>query len=270
MSVKKPITKENIDDYLKAVAKEYRKESGKRPTEIIIIGGASILINYGFREMTYDIDAVITTSDAMKRAISTVGDRLGLQGNWLNADFKNTNSYSDRLSVVSKYHRTFSNVLEVRTVGAEYLIAMKLMSGRQYKNDMSDILGILSEHQKSNNAITPNMVDSAVTTLYGGWDGVSAYSKSHIDKAFENGDYETLYSQVRESEIESEEILVDFEQSCPAGLKAENIDTILKQARTKQGGKETPNYMARFNSSDDLYIASLPTQKECDNDLEVH
>jgi hypothetical protein len=33
---------------------------------------------------------------------------------------------------------------------------------------------------------------------------------------------------------------------------------------------ETPNYMARFNSSDDLYIAPLPTQKECDNDLEIH
>ena len=31
--------------------------------EIILIGGASILINYGFREMTYDMDAIIKSSE---------------------------------------------------------------------------------------------------------------------------------------------------------------------------------------------------------------
>ena len=45
MSSEKPIefTKENIDTYLKEVAKEYRKEIGKNmPAEIILIGGASV------------------------------------------------------------------------------------------------------------------------------------------------------------------------------------------------------------------------------------
>ena len=36
--------------------------------EIILIGGASILINYGFREMTYDMDAIIKSSGAMRDA----------------------------------------------------------------------------------------------------------------------------------------------------------------------------------------------------------
>ena len=53
MSADKPFTKENLDSYLKELAKEFRKKNGTgMPAEIILIGGASILINYGFREMT--------------------------------------------------------------------------------------------------------------------------------------------------------------------------------------------------------------------------
>ena len=51
MSSEKQIefTKENINTYLKEVAKEYRKQIGKNmPAEMILIGGASILVNYGF------------------------------------------------------------------------------------------------------------------------------------------------------------------------------------------------------------------------------
>ncbi|WP_251353285.1 DUF6036 family nucleotidyltransferase [Hominisplanchenecus murintestinalis] len=87
MSVEKDFTKENLDYYLKELAKEFRKRNGKNtPAEIVLVGGAAILANYGFCEMTYDIDAVITSSSAMK-----------------------------------------------------------LMSGRHCKKDLSDIIGILSE-----------------------------------------------------------------------------------------------------------------------------
>ncbi|MCR4883360.1 MAG: hypothetical protein K6A68_07305 [Clostridiales bacterium] len=42
-------TKENIDIYLKELAKEYRKLVGKgTPAELVLIGGASVLINYVF------------------------------------------------------------------------------------------------------------------------------------------------------------------------------------------------------------------------------
>lgn len=69
-------TKENIDAYLKAVAKEYRKLVGKNmPAELILIGGASVLINYGFREMTTDVDALISAASAMKDAINNVRDK---------------------------------------------------------------------------------------------------------------------------------------------------------------------------------------------------
>lgn len=85
MSADKPFTKEKLDSYFKELAKEFRKKNGtKMSAEIILIGGASILINYGFREMTYDIDAIIKSSGAMRDAINAVGDRLGLPVGWLN------------------------------------------------------------------------------------------------------------------------------------------------------------------------------------------
>lgn len=139
-------TGENLNDYLKAVAKEYKKMGGKAmPAELILIGGAAVIANYGFREMTTDIDAIIHAASVMKDAINSVGDQYHLQNGWLNTDFMRTASYSPKLDQYSTYYRTFGGILSVRTVQAEYLIAMKLRSGRLYKNDRSDIAGILAE-----------------------------------------------------------------------------------------------------------------------------
>lgn len=124
-------TGENLNDYLKAVAKEYKKMGGKAmPAELILIGGAAVIANYGFREMTTDIDAIIHAASVMKDAINSVGDQYHLQNGWLNTDFMRTASYSPKLDQYSTYYRTFGGILSVRTVQAEYLIAMKLRSGR--------------------------------------------------------------------------------------------------------------------------------------------
>jgi hypothetical protein len=126
MSADKPFTRENLDSYLMELAKEFRKKNGSRmPAEIILMGGASILINYGFREMTYDMDAIIKSSGAMRDAINTVGDRLGLPIGWLNTDFVHTNSYTPRLAEHSKYYKTFANILQIRTVSDEYSLLIK-------------------------------------------------------------------------------------------------------------------------------------------------
>ena len=58
MSAEVSITKENLDTLLKELAKEFRKLNGtKTPAEIILVGGAAVIANYGFRELTNDIDA---------------------------------------------------------------------------------------------------------------------------------------------------------------------------------------------------------------------
>ena len=113
MSADKPFTRENLDSYLMELAKEFRKKNGSRmPAEIILMGGASILINYGFREMTYDMDAIIKSSGAMRDAINTVGDRLGLPIGWLNTDFVHTNSYTPHLrTLLSAPHSCIYHVV---------------------------------------------------------------------------------------------------------------------------------------------------------------
>ncbi len=82
-------TKENLDLYLKEVAKEYRKLGGKNaPAEIVPIGGAAILAGYEFRETTTDVDALMNAMSSMKEAINSVGDKFNLPSGWLNEDFK--------------------------------------------------------------------------------------------------------------------------------------------------------------------------------------
>ena len=67
MSAENTFNKENLDFYLRELAKEYRKLNGKQiKAEIILVGGAAVLTNYGFREMTTDIDAVIRASSAIR------------------------------------------------------------------------------------------------------------------------------------------------------------------------------------------------------------
>ena len=64
---------ENLDTYLKELAKEFRKINGKTlPAEVILVGGAAILANYGFRDKTYDVDAIIHATSAMKEAANRV------------------------------------------------------------------------------------------------------------------------------------------------------------------------------------------------------
>ena len=230
-------TKENLDSYLKELAKEFRKINGnKMPAEIILIGGASVLINYGFREMTYDMDAIIQASSSMKDAINSVGDRMGLPNGWLNTDFMKTTSYTPKLIKYSKYYKTFSNVLRIRTVSAEYLVVMKLMAGRQYKNDLSDVVGILLEQEKSQQQICLEDIKKAAEKLYGGYDKLSEESRTFIETVYQNPDLTQLYAKVREDEKTNKDILIEFEDNYPDVLNGDNLTDILKAARAKKKG----------------------------------
>ena len=232
---KNVFTKENLDTYLKELAKEFRKINGKSmPSEIILIGSAAILVNYGFRDMTTDVDAIIHAASSMKDAINRVGDKYELPNGWLNTDFMRTGSYSPKLNEVSVHYKTFSNVLEIRTIASEYLIAMKLRSGRKYKNDLSDIIGILAEHEKKGEPISLEAINVAVNNLYGGWDEFPDDSKKFIEDAIKTGNYEEVYASTNAEEKRSKEILIGFEQDYPGMTNESNINDILKNLKNRQ------------------------------------
>lgn len=238
MSADKQFTKEKLDICLKELAKEFRKRNGsKMSAEIILIGGASVLINYGFREMTYDMDAIIQSSNAMRDAIILVGDKLGLPYGWFNTDFMKTASYTPKLVRYSKYYKTFSNILQIRTISAEYLVAMKLMAGRQYKNDLSDVVGILSEQEDRGEPLSLEIIKKAIEDLYENYEAVPENSRRFIEAIYEKDDLKEFYKQCREMELENKDILVKFQDDYPGILNGNNLDDIIRAAREKKNGK---------------------------------
>jgi hypothetical protein len=252
MSAEKGFTKSNLDSCLSVLAKEFRKLNGtSMPAEIILIGGASVLANYGFRNMTYDVDAIIHASSSMKEAINRTGDKLGLPNGWLNTDFTKTKSYSHKLTEVSVPYKTFSKILTIRTVDAEYLIAMKLMSGRQYKNDMSDIAGIMSEHQKSGKPIAEEVIKSAVEKLYGKWEELPQSSQNFMRDMFNSENYEAIYSEALLNEKSAKNVLLDFQEKHPDALNEDNIDSVIEKAKQKRE-PEKKTLLSRLNEKKEL------------------
>ena len=234
MSIEYRFTKEDLDACLKALAKEYRRLIGKDfPAELTLIGGASILANYGFRDVTYDIDAIMQAASAMEDAIRKVGDELGLPSGWLNSDFKNTSSYPPRLLEHSVYYKTFSNVLTIRTVSGEYLIAMKLMSARKYKNDISDIVGILAEHKRAGKPLSFAQIEKAVVDLYDSWDNLPEDSRSLLTGILENGKPEDLYEIYRKEERAGRKALLTFEEEYPGVANIDNANDILSALKQR-------------------------------------
>ena len=231
----RPFTKEILDQYLKELAKEYRRINGKSmPAEIILIGGASVIMNYGFREMTYDTDALIHAASSMKEAINTVGDRNGLPNGWMNDEFRKTRSYTDKIIQYSKYYRTFYGVLEVRSVVGEYLVAMKLRSGRIYKFDRSDVIGILLEHKRNGTSLTMEKIKKAIEVLYGSYDVIDEDVKQFIERAVQDGSYESMYKRIRQAENENREILLEYQEEKPNAIAEDNVNDIISALRKRK------------------------------------
>ena len=200
MSVKKGFTKENLDYYLKELAKEFRKRNGRNtPAEIILVGGAAILANYGFREMTYNIDAVITASSVMKEAVNAVGD-----------------------------------LLNIRTISAEYLVAMKLISGRRYKKDLSDIVGILSEQERMGEPLSYQQIDCAVRNLYGGWDNISEYAIQLLKAALDSENLTELFMEKEREEALSKQAVIRVQKYEKEKVNESNVDAIIQRALSKK------------------------------------
>lgn len=260
LSDPKAFSSDDLFDFLKILAKKFRKLNGKTtPAELYLVGGASILLNYNFREMTYDIDALIRASSAMKDAIRQVSDEYKLPSDWLNTDFKNTSSYSPNIIKYADYRCELCNVLRIYTVSAEYLIAMKLMAGRDYKHDLSDVVGIVSEHniKASNNdkpIITLDTIKKAVVDLYGDWNKIPKNSQELIETVFKETDLEAFRRKQQKQETEALSLLKQFEEQYPDRINTSNVHSIIENLKKTQAS----------NSSNSNYYINIETQEQID------
>ena len=186
------------------------------------------MLNYGFRKSTDDVDAIIRSTSVMKEAINIVGERQGLPNGWLNMDFKNTESYSDKLIGVAKHYKTFSNILDVKIIDNEYLVAMKLRSGRSYKKDMSDIVGIILENKNNGEEITKEKIEKAFIYLYDDINKMPKNSKIIYNEIFNVENLKLLFDKKREKEIKTKVVLDDFKQMFPDEIRKVGMENIMK------------------------------------------
>ena len=227
------LTPENINDILKDLAKAYKKLSST-PAEITLVGGAAILVNYGFRQQSDDIDAIIQASSVMKEVANKIGDKYNLPFGWLNSDFMHTNSYTPKIEYYSIPYREYSHILQIRTMPPEYIVAMKLMSGRPYKHDLSDVIGILYEQQEKGQPLTEDKICIAFENLYDDIEKMPDNSYNLLMKAFATDNLIDLMEQIKCSEERKGNLLKDFQEKYKNVVKEDNILEILEQLDKKQ------------------------------------
>ena len=225
------IDKIKLDNYFNELARIYKKKVHNYMAEFILVGGASILVNYDFRNTTNDIDAYFLPSSDINEAIKGVSDKYNININWINSDFKNTKSYSNKIAEFSSFYKTYKEIIEVRTIKDEYLVAMKLMSGRIYKNDMSDIVGIINTSRKNGKNFTYDSIDTAVKNLYGSWDDIKDEVKEILNKILSTNDLNKLYNSIMDDEKNARQQLIEFNDKYEDVLNESNINDILKMLR---------------------------------------
>ena len=196
------LSKEQLEKIFIDLAKELKKRiKGKSFSyELIIVGGASILLNYSFRQSTIDIDCLDMNDALMNEVINEIGDKYNLQNGWINTDLIKTKSYSPKIIQYSSFYKSYSNgTLVIRTIKDEYLIAMKMVAARKYKHDYSDIYGILKENKQ----LSKDKVIKAIKDLYGENAAVSEEMSTFVDTLFASNSfsYEGLKSKEKETEI---------------------------------------------------------------------
>jgi hypothetical protein len=134
------LSRERIIEAFDVLANRLPAEGG--PTELVIVGGAALVLLYGARDSTKDIDALaIDTRDSKSvfDAAHAVADSLGLPTDWLNDGAK---GYMHGLSLGDVVFD--SPRLIVRTAAPAQLLAMKLSAWRD-DVDIADAALLLSK-----------------------------------------------------------------------------------------------------------------------------
>ena len=177
------------------------------------------------------------TSSNIKDIVNKISDEFGLDNDWLNDDFKKTTSYTPKLVEHSKFYKRFYNCLDVRTVSDEYVVAMKLCSGRDYKYDLSDVVGIIMEHSESQKELKRESIEKAYHELYN--QELPEKAKTLLDSIYKCDDLADLYYSTMKTEQENKKILIDAEKEYGNALNKNNAADFIKSIKAKNENNHT-------------------------------
>ena len=103
--------------------------------------------------------------------------------------------------------------MNFRTISGEYLIAMKLMAGRPYKHDLSDVAEIYAEHRRTGKILSKEAIITAINNLYDSIDKIPESSMIFLDKIYQCDDIDQLILEQKENEKRAKETLITFEEN---------------------------------------------------------
>jgi len=115
---------EKLTEYLSLLNDELRLAGVTG--EICIVGGAAMILAFGSRESTRDIDALLMAPSQIRVAAAKVAEEHNLPANWLNDGAK---GFASELPIEAKELLHYSN-LRVIAPPAQYILAMKCVAAR--------------------------------------------------------------------------------------------------------------------------------------------
>jgi hypothetical protein len=137
------VNKQDIEKYLRMLGQELlqRQMTG----EILLAGGAVMLLRVQNREVTKDIDAYFPPgqADVIRDAAKVVAEREGLADNWINDAVEGFFYTQPPTEEWAEYPG-----LRVYLTSLDYLFAMKVVAGRP--QDVDDIKALARELNLSN------------------------------------------------------------------------------------------------------------------------
>lgn len=134
-----PLTAGDIQRAFAALSDELERRAER--AEIVVVGGAALVLLFEARESTKDVDAYFVRPEAsvVRAAAETVATRLDLPADWLNDGAK---AYLVTVTTGEVLHE--SAALVVRAASTAQLLAMKLAAWRD-AIDRADAKLLLSQ-----------------------------------------------------------------------------------------------------------------------------
>ena len=127
----------------------------------------------------------------------------------------------------------------LKTVSGVYLIAMKLRSHRDYRNDISDAICVLMEEMESGNAISFNDIQNAYMRLYNDKlpDELMERMKQICDMSVD--ELKTYYEKQNASEREIGKRIITYIDE-GANINTRNVDDVIDRIKEKmKNGNKT-------------------------------
>lgn len=109
--------------------------------DIVIFGGAYMVLVLDTRVATKDVDAIFKPATDIRKAVLEVAESLNLPEDWLNDGVKGF--LPSKGNEKGSKMMNFSN-LKIWTPKAEYILAMKCMASRSETKDLEDIRNLIN------------------------------------------------------------------------------------------------------------------------------